>query len=286
MKVLHGEDGQLVDQTSGRDFACLTVYATVASLSPFALAMVRSPAVTSVLGPLAPASAGTAVSMLGNITDPDLNDAHAALWTWGDGTSSAGTVSESNGSGTAMGQHTYISAGVYTVLLTVSDPSGGTSVGTYHYVVVYYPNGGFVTGGGWINSPAGAYTANPTLTGKANFGFVSKYEPGHTVPTGNTQFQFQAARFNFKSTSYEWLVVSGSRAQYKGLGTINGSGSYSFILTAIGGEAPGGQGVDRFRLKVYGQNQGNAVIYDNNLNVPDTDDPTTALGGGSIVIHK
>lgn len=56
--------------------------------------------------------------------------------------------------------------------------------------MVYDPAAGFVTGGGWINSPAGAYSANTDLTGKATFGFVSKYQNGATVPTGNTEFQF------------------------------------------------------------------------------------------------
>ena len=44
--------------------------------------------------------------------------------------------------------------------------------------VVYDPSGGFVTGGGWINSPASAYVAAPDLAAKASFGFVSKYEKG------------------------------------------------------------------------------------------------------------
>ena len=38
-------------------------------------------------------------------------------------------------------------------------------------------------------------------------------------PSGATEFQFQAGSFNFKSTSYEWLVVAGAKAQYKGAGT-------------------------------------------------------------------
>lgn len=80
--------------------------------------------------------------------------------------------------------------------------------------------------------------------------------------------------------------MAGAKAQYKGLGTIDGSGRYSFILTAVDGDSPGGHGVDQFRLKVHDQNQGNGVIYDNELGVPDTAEPTTALGGGSIVIHK
>ena len=33
---------------------------------------------------------------------------------------------------------------------------------------------GFVTGGGWINSPVGAYVPDPELAGRANFGFVFK----------------------------------------------------------------------------------------------------------------
>ena len=56
---------------------------------------------------------------------------------------------------------------------TVTDKDGGEGKDTV-MVVVYDPSAGFVTGGGWIDSPAGAYTADPSLTGKANFGFVSK----------------------------------------------------------------------------------------------------------------
>ena len=74
-------------------------------------------------------------------------------------------------------------------------------------------------------SPPGAYTAGPTLSGKANFGFVSKYKKGGRFPEGETEFQLHFANFNFHSTSYQWLVVSanGTKAQYKGDGTINGS---------------------------------------------------------------
>lgn len=72
-------------------------------------------------------------------------------------------------------------------------------------VVVYDPDGGFVTGGGWIDSPIGTYMANPNLVGKASFGFNPKYQKGATIPTGNTEFQFRVANFNFKSTSYDCL---------------------------------------------------------------------------------
>jgi hypothetical protein len=120
--------------------------------------------------------------------------------------------------------------------------------------------------------------ADPLLTGKATFGFVSKYLKGATTPTGNTEFQFHAAGMNFSSTSYDWLVVQGSsKATYKGYGTVNGVSGYGFLLSAIDGST------DRFRIKIW-QN-GGSVIYDNQVGAGDNAEPTTALGGGSIVIH-
>jgi hypothetical protein len=75
---------------------------------------------------------------------------------------------------------------------------------------------------------------------------------------------FKSANFNFHSTSYDWLVVSGARAQYKGTGTVNNAGSYGFILTAIDGAVKGGGGVDKFRIKITDKSTG-AAVYDNQL---------------------
>jgi hypothetical protein len=172
---------------------------------------------------------------------------------------------------------------VYALELTIYDGSDLIGIGI-HYIPIYDPTGGFVTGGGWIISPPGAYVADPTLTGKAAFGFVSKYHKGITIPDGNTEFQFYTAGLYFKSTSYRWLVVAGAKAQFKGVGTINGSGEYGFSLIAIDGQINGGDGVDKFRIKILDTNTGN-VVYDNQLGADDTEVPTTALGGGSIIIH-
>ena len=62
---------------------------------------------------------------------------------------------------------------IYDVCLTVYDGYEQDTACTI--AVVYDPSAGFVTGGGWIDSPEGAYIPDPSLTGKANFGFVSKY---------------------------------------------------------------------------------------------------------------
>jgi hypothetical protein len=243
------------------------------------------PTVGAITGPSDPVRVGTAVPVSAGFSDPGIRDIHTATWNWGDGSTSPATVAEANGSGSASGSHTYATPGVYVVKLTVTDKDGGLGESIFQYVVVYDPEGGFVTGGGWINSPAGAYTADPTLTGKATFGFVSKYQKGAQVPTGQTEFQFKVANLNFHSDAYEWLVVAGARAQYKGTGTINGAGSYGFMFTAIDGQIAGGGGVDKFRIKIWDKATGQ-VIYDNQLGAGDGADPITALGGGSIVIHK
>ena len=156
------------------------------------------------------------------------------------------------------------------------------------YMTIYDPNGSFITGGGWITSPAGAYVADQSLTGKANFGFVSKYKKGSNLVEGNTEFQFNAGNFNFKSNSLDTgtLVISGAKATYRGVGTVNGSGNYGFMVSAIDGQITGGGGIDKFRIKIWNIATGNTVVYDNQIGSADNVDAITALGGGSIVIHE
>jgi len=176
--------------------------------------------------------------------------------------------------------------GVVTDCVRATDAAGNVSAAECTLQAVYDPEAGFVTGGGWIQSPAGAYLANGGLTGKANFGFVSKYLRGANTPTGQTEFQFKVGNLNFHSSTYDWLVVAGAKAQYKGTGTINGSGEFGFLLTATDGQLPGGGGVDRFRIKIWDKGSG-TVVYDNKVGMPDDPDlfDPQEIGGGSIVIH-
>ncbi|MCR4428193.1 MAG: PKD domain-containing protein [Caldiserica bacterium] len=234
--------------------------------------------------PPAPVQINTPVDVSCTFTDPGTQDTHTATWNWGDGSISTGTVTETDGSGKVSGQHIYSTPGVYQVNLTLSDDDGGTcTCAAQTFIVVYDPSAGFVTGGGWINSPPGAYTPNSSLTGKATFGFVAKYQKGANVPSGNTEFQFKAGNLNFKSTSYEWLVVAGNKAKFKGEGTLNGVGGYKFMLTAVDGQYNKGTAPDTFRIKIW---RGEEVIYDNMLGASDDSYDGTVLGGGEIVIHK
>ena len=265
-----------------------TLESNTATVTIAVTAVNDAPVVGPITGPTGPVQKGTSLSVSASFADVDLGDTHTATWTWDDGTTSPGTLTDSTGTGagSVSGTHTYTTPGVYEITLTVCDNANPRLCGlsTFQYVVIYDPNGGFVTGGGWINSPAGAYAPDPTLTGKANFGFVSKYQKGAAVPTGNTEFQFHAASFKFASTTYEWLTIAGARAQYKGSGTVNGSGNYGFLLTATDGQVNGGGGVDRFRIKIWNKATGE-IVYDNQRGASDDTPPATTLGGGSIVIH-
>lgn len=229
---------------------------------------------------------GTPVNFSGTFTD-NAGGTHSAQWMF-DAIVQAGVVNE--GAGTVTATHTFTAAGVYLIKLVVSDGCGGsgeasTVGGLDALVVIYDPDAGFVTGGGWFNSPLGAYAADPLLIGRANFGFVSKYKKGANVPTGETEFNFKVGNLNFHSTSYQWLVIAGARAQYKGVGTVNGTGSYGFMLTAIDGQISGGGNVDKFRIKIWDLGTG-SIVYDNQVGDADDAVLSTALGGGSIVIHK
>jgi hypothetical protein len=243
-----------------------------------------APVVGPITAPVDPVKLGNLVSASVTFTDANAADTHTAVWHWGDGTSSVGVVTENAGAGTVTGSKTFNAAGVYTVKVTVTDSSGLAAEAVYESVVIYDPNGGFVTGGGWMISPAGALVGNPSATGRATFGFVSRYLKGKSVPDGSTRFQFRAGDFDFTSGSYEWLVISGARAQYRGSGEVDGRGGYKFILTAIDGQAAGGGGTDKFRIKIT--DPSGVVVYDNRLGQPDSSNDLTALGGGNIQIQK
>ena len=93
------------------------------------------------------------------------------------------------------------------------------------------------------------------------------------MPVDNTEFQFKAGNLNFRSVSCEWLVVFGTKAQFKGEGSINGAGSYKFMITADDGNP------DTFRIKIwYEDGSGEHVSHDNGSQ--------QAISGGSNVIHK
>ena len=118
---------------------------------------------------------------------------------------------------------------------------------------------------------------------------MSKYKKGSNTPEGQTEVQFQAGDLKFQSSSYDYgsLVVAGQKAQYRGMGTINGAAGYKFMIAANDGQGSGGpQGPDKFRIRIVRQIDG-VVVYDNSMGSSEDIDWSnpTVIGGGSIVIH-
>jgi len=91
---------------------------------------------------------------------------------------------------------------------------------------------------------------------------------------------------NFHSTSYDWLVIAGSKAMYKGSGTINNMGNYGFMLSSVDGDLKGPDLPDTFRIKIWDKDNNDVIIYDNEPGMGEGEEPTTTIGGGQIVIHE
>ncbi|MGP3957707.1 family 43 glycosylhydrolase [Nonomuraea sp. 3N208] len=216
------------------------------------------PAITRMSGPQDPVAAGKPVQLAVTFTDPGTDDTLTCQVDWTDGTT-----------GPCAEEHAYTKSGIFQPVVTVGDGDGGKAVATADPVVVYDPKAGFVTGGGWIDSPAGAQPGKPAATGKAAFGFVSAYHKDATRPAGQTMFAFPAGGVAFVATHYDWLVVTGGEVRYRGVGKVNGKPGYAFMVTASDGSP------DRFQIRIW-KEDGGEVVYDNH---------GTDIGGGEIVVH-
>ncbi|MER3486487.1 MAG: hypothetical protein C4345_11470 [Chloroflexota bacterium] len=218
--------GHIVDKDGG--FTEYTTQVTVNNVPPTITSLSVAVVSRTTTSPLnGPVPAGTTIQVTVSFTDPGSVDTHTGTiyWDWttyADSSTSTGgvsTVCSSTSTSTScslassadgstksfIASYKYMSASVYTIRVTVQDKDGGMDDEKYEYVVVYDPSAGFVTGGGWIDSPLRACKLSEACqgaTGSANFGFVSKYQKGAKVPTGETEFQFKAGNLNFHSTAY------------------------------------------------------------------------------------
>ncbi|AHM60380.1 endoglucanase-like protein [Flammeovirgaceae bacterium 311] len=190
--------------------------------------------------------------------------------------------------------HATFNLGSQNVGVYMVEVNGGNCYTAEEYLPVYNPDGGFVTGGGWIWSPQNPALLYMQNEGRANFGFVAKYKQGKNALNevdGSTEFQYQLGNLNFKSSSHTagTLVISGGfKASFKGEGYINNNTStvYQFMVVATDGQASGGNGSDdRFRMKIWNKVTG-VVVYDNQAGAENADlSELTIIRGGSIVIH-
>ena len=248
-----------------------TTTATIANVAP----TIHSGGLT---GPTVPVelTAGTGSAPIAvTFTDPaGQRDTYAAEIQCGNGT----TLSRAAISSPFIATCTYSSAGVYTVRATVSDEDGGTSEPAYYrYVVVFDREGGFATGSGFFAVPGQAKA-------KAHFSFSVKFLPGRSRPDGNAKFWVPGGQVDFVSTAIDMLVVSGNRAQFWGMGLLNGA-SASFRITVVDAQAAG-RGTDRadaFRIELW---RGATLVFDTQSGAARDAPVTTPIEGGSIQIHS
>lgn len=124
---------------------------------------------------------------------------------------------------------------------------------------------GKVTGGGWIPLPSGQRGNN-----KGTFGVHAMCAKGETVK-GNINYVDHVNGIHVKSRTVTRLEIVGDEAKIYGTASVNGAGTYDFIVT-VNDFAEPGAGSDRFGIQLS-----NGYSYSAGV---------TVLGGGNIQIHK
>ena len=87
---------------------------------------------------------------------------------------------------------------------------------------------------------------------------------------------FKAANFLFTATSISSLVVANNMATLTGTGTIDGLGTYNFLVTGVNG--------GDIRIQITNPAT-NTVIYDTQPGDLATATPTTSVTG-NVVVHN
>ena len=222
---------------------------------------------------------GESVAASASFTD---NNVVFATWYWGDGSSSVGVVSGQ----TITGDYVYSKANLYDVRLVIEDACGKSDEIVFSYVVIYDPCAGHITGGGYIQSPLGAYKLG-NLSGKATFEFEAKYHESKNELKGKFQFKLENKQnsFEFSSVNMKWLVVNGDQAIFSGQGKLKkGAAVYTYLGSIIDGDVIRKGNQDYLRLIIW-DNLGN-LVYDNQSGDVHSARALRGIDKGSIKIHK
>ncbi|MFD3001947.1 T9SS type A sorting domain-containing protein [Pontibacter toksunensis] len=192
----------------------------------------------------------------------------------------------------------------YKVSVTYVGKEGCPDQTSVHYVHVYHPDAGFVSGGGRSDSPFNSEYELMHRGGNIYWGFVAKYRSEEQV-IGSAIVILESGPSIFRSTSVEdgSLVISGNRAFFRGKGVLHHQRGFDtdtddrrfgYLVAATDGLFRAKTGPDQLRLKIWVLNEDGTegeVVYDNQLgctsasldnNAPACD----AIDRGSIIIHK
>jgi uncharacterized repeat protein (TIGR01451 family)/CSLREA domain-containing protein len=148
--------------------------------------------------------------------------------------------------------------GSTTVKCTATDASGNTASCSFRVTVVPPTStvGVKSTDGGSI----------PIVGGSGTFGIVAMASSTGAVE-GDVEYQDHVTGMNVKSTSVTAIVVTGTHARIFGKATINGSGSYDFVVDVDDLGEPG-IGSDKFGIQISnGYNAGPAKLSGGNIQI-------------------
>lgn len=161
------------------------------------------------------------------------------------------------------------------------DQSYDPSSDTVDFQVGTLMNNASVFGVGFIDSPPGAFIAEPNQTGMASFMFDISYQSCGSVPVGTFYFNF--GTMDFLSIGYNQLTVNGDMADFTGTGILNGNGNYEFLVTAVDGQFNNGAPPDLLRIKIWESNTGD-VVYDSQAGDDGSAIPAATVNGGDITL--
>jgi PKD repeat protein len=219
--------------------------------------LVADVALDPILGPVDSAPTGIPATFQGVYRYGDGKRTRRATWTWGDGKTTPGEISERSGLGSVFGQHVYAKAGRYKVVLAVGDPEA--EVTTSLEITVSSP--GTVTASGHIACPAGVFVSDRTVSGIARFDLNARHDGA--TPSGT--FRLSGPSFEFVAERFDSLAISATEANATGTGTLNGQRPYTFTIDVW--KTPAADGGPRShwaRVRITDQAK-QANVFDNDV---------------------
>ena len=272
--------------TTGAIFTCAATNSAPIPLSNSASVTVKidtAPPITSnVKATPNPIALGTNLKITATVTDAGGSGVAAAEFKVDNGPFDdlAATDGSFGGSTEAVsvtfpGSHPLLTKqGLHTICVRGIDIAG--NIGATACVTVAVHDENSINASGGTDSPAGADPLHPAASGPVTFSFNAKYGDEDSAPKGNLEFKYKEGDISFKDDFFDYLVVTESRAQIQGTGTLNGTTVCKFSIDAYDSSF-GPSRVDAFGLRIFNCGGGTADRY--NL-------PVTQLTKGKIQIRE
>jgi PKD repeat protein len=240
-----------------------------------------APVVTDVVGPAGPVTRNASTTVTSTFTDAGRDDTHTVSYAWGDGSTTTGTVNESNGSGSTSRAHTYTTAGTYAVRVTVRDDDGATTASRLEFVAVWDATWQ-AAGSGTFASPKGANRAAKSQTGTSRFAFIVRRASGRLY--GSVDFEYLPGGLRFSGRTLSALSGLSTQGQATFRGTLNGASGYTLVLKGRDGDKLRPKRADTIRV-IIRRTSNNALVYDSSPGTAAGATPTRTLSRGQVIIR-